>query len=338
MTKKKQFIIITEILVFIAISLIWFGISKSKQTDEAAHLGKQFDLSNGDQSIVYVVTQKDQSFLKIVDVKGEKTKEIYVEDQAEMVSPIFSNDGKSVYAVLQSKNDEKQESRIIEVTIENGTVQERYKTKGMITEIVLSPKGGQLFFLGADVFKNYSPIASKRPHDFKIYELSLENNKAKALTKKNEYDMSSLFISEDGNTLYVSMVEEMDKKDSFEIHDKIYRYPLNNEGELQKYKGIHSDRDIYSFAISPKGKQWVYTSVANPDTKGNFEYELFLSNGAEEKQLTRIGRYAGNPVFTSSGDEIYFIVDEQFGTQEADYSLYKMNVSEGEWKKVELPI
>ena len=89
------------------------------------------------------------------------------------------------------------------------------------------------------------------------------------------------------------------------------------------------EQDTYDFAISPDEKELIIQAVAGTDNNGTFMYELFSYNleTKEEQQLTHLNEYAGQPIYSSDGSKVYFIVDFHFAGRSPEYAIHYLNKS-----------
>ena len=164
------------------------------------------------------------------------------------------------------------------------------------------------------MFQNYSPIASKRPHDFDVHEYRFAEDKHIQHTNLKEYSMSSLAIADDGKSVFVQMgdVAESTPEDYFDVTERIFEIPLDQSNK----KNVVSDPDrevgIWGFTLVPNSKEIIFQSIANKNDGGLFQYELYKydTETNEEEQLTNLKEYAGNPKINLELDKIYFTVDK----------------------------
>ena len=71
------------------------------------------------------------------------------------------------------------------------------------------PKNGdQLFYLKAETFENYSPIARANPHHFDIFSYNITEEKHTQYTNLKQYSMDSLQVSPSDETVYIQMFDD----------------------------------------------------------------------------------------------------------------------------------
>lgn len=207
----------------------------------------------------------------------------------------------------------------------------------LITEAIFSKDSDKVFYLKADVYTNYSPVASKAPHDFDIYMLNSETRNIERLTNMQAYKISSLTIHE--NQLYfIKPKDAKTREEIFESGYHIYTLFINQPKEITEVAFERKEKDIYSFTISPDGKKILFTAIANRGNGKLFEYELYELDRrtGKVKQLTYLNAAVSNPIFSKRTTAIYFMVDLKFGSQRPDYRLYKMESDEGKPEQIPL--
>lgn len=196
-----------------------------------------------------------------------------------------------------------------------------FEEQSLITEIAIDTKNEEhLYYLKAETFENYSPVAQASSHDFDIYKFDFKTKEHEQLTELSKYSMKSLRVSDEEATLYVQMDDDLHAESAgelFETKQRIFKVVLENEVELTVFSDPKRALDIYDFVVLEAEDALIYQSVSNPDTDGIFTYELFYYDLEKERErrLTHLSSYISNPVISKDQERIYFIVDESFGKQ-----------------------
>ena len=219
---------------------------------------------------------------------------------------------------------------------------EVFTDNAYITDIAFDPASENTFYyLKADTFENYSPIASEHPHEYDLYQYNFESDKEKQLTDFSKYSMGSLSISNKGDKAYIQMDDDFAAETADEIFatkQKIFEIPLENPENIKAISDKIPAEDIYDFAVMPNGEGIIYQAVSNSEANGTYQYELYyydLEKGTAER-LTNIKSYAGRPIIKRSGDTVYFIVNKGFATSKDDYYLYKIKMEGGKAEHIPL--
>src|SRR5699024_3273967 len=139
--------------------------------------------STADGRIAYVYYEKGIPYLYV----KEETKDtlLYTGEKAASITDIaFTENSKEVYFTLHDRDvDEKLETSIQSVTVDEQQVETIFKSDAFISEITIDPNdSASLYYLQADTITNYSPVAKKRPHDVDAYRYHLEKEEHDQLT------------------------------------------------------------------------------------------------------------------------------------------------------------
>ena len=335
---------LTLFLFCLTIALVVLGIFFNKTENEKQNgLSNDYDVSS-QNAIAYVVYKegKPQLFLRN---EGESMATVVVEYDKEtmILDPTFSKDG-SILAYITTNKDKETEliSAIHFYNMEKKEISDVFTDPSTITEIEFKPDGSSLLYLSAGTYENYSPITGKRPHDFDVYELNLNEKSHVRKTNLQQYSIYSLNVAPSGDRVYLGRDDDSDIKtaeDSFQVKQRIFAIPLNHPEEMFVISDPDREVSIYSFTITPNGNELIFQSISNPDEGDIFEYELYKYNldTKEEKQLTHFGEYVSDPVVSADGKTIYFMLDKKFAKGDPDYHLYKMNIDGEQIEEIVLP-
>lgn len=217
---------------------------------------------------------------------------------------------------------------------EEQSIAQRINTKGYMTEAAFSPDGKSLYFLKADTYKNYSPIASERPHEFDVYRMNLETKETEQITFEQGYDMSSLAVTPDGKQLMFRTYRE---------HDQLVFHSMEDGNEKSIVpKGDFASKApmISSPTLSPDGQYVVFTDVATKDENGTFVYEAFRMDleTKQAEQLTSFYEHVTHPVFFHNKDKLMVTVDKNFAGRNPEYSYWQINTDGEERERVTIEI
>jgi dipeptidyl aminopeptidase/acylaminoacyl peptidase len=339
--KKKTIIWIVGTLAFVTIALSVLGMFFNKSEDEKlSGLTGFYDVTEqGTIAYVHYADGKPEIMLYHPE-QSIVEKAIELENDQLILDPTFSADGSTITYISTNKDlEESLKSTIYQFHLGTKENRELFSFSSAITEIEFSSDEESLFYLMAGVFQNYSPIASKRPHDFDIHEYRFAEDKHIQHTEIKEYSMYSLHIAPDKKSVFVRMDEVADTtpEESFEVHQRIFEIPLDDPSKRKVVSDPNREVDIFDFTMVPNSREIVFQSIGNFDSGGTYQYELYKYNleTKEEEQLTNLKEYTTNPVI--SQNQIYFMVDKRFAQRDSDYHLYVMNLDGTELKEIQLP-
>jgi Tol biopolymer transport system component len=341
--QKKNLIFLLLFLFILTIALVVTGVFLNKTENEKQNgLSNHYDVSS-QSAIAYIIYKegKPQLFLRN---EGEPMDTFVAEydEETMILDPTFSHDG-SILAYITTNKDKDTEliSTVHFYNMENREITDLFTDPSTITEIEFKPDHPSLLYLRAGTFENYSPITGKRPHNFDVYEFNLNQKSHEQKTNLQQYSIYSLNVSSSGDSVYIGRDDDSDVKtaeDSFQVKQRVFEIPLDHPEEMSIISDSKREVSIFSFTITPDGKKLIFQSISNPNDGGTFEYELYKYNldTKEEKQLTYFGDHVSDPVVSSDGRIIYFMLDRNFAKGDSDYHLYKMNIDGEQVEEIEL--
>ncbi|WP_404328680.1 hypothetical protein [Mesobacillus maritimus] len=338
--KKKTIFGVIGVIAFVTIVLSVLGMFFNKSEDEKLNgLSGYYDVTE-EGTIAYVHYTDGKPRIRLYNPeKSDDEKILELENDQYILDPTFSADGSTITYISTNKNlEESLSSTIYQFNLETQENLELFSFDAAITEIQFSANEESMFYLMAGVFQNYSPIASRRPHDFDVYEYRFAEDEHIQHTKMKEYSMHSLHNAPDNESVFVRMDEVADTpEESFEVHQRIFEIPLEEPSKRKVISDPNREVDIFDFTIVPDRKEIVFQSIGNFDSGGTYQYELYKYNleTKEEEQLTNLKEYTTNPVIRQN--QIYFMVDKRFAQRDSDYHLYVMNMDGTEVKEIQLP-
>lgn len=338
--KKITIVWVVGFLAFVTIGLTVIGVFFNKSDAEKLNGLSGFYDVNEEGTIAYVHYTDGKPEIRLYNPEQSiEDKVVELENDQYILDPTFSADGATITYISTNKDlEESLGSTVYQVHLETKEIHELFSAGSAITEIQFSPNEESLFYLMAGVFQNYSPIASKRPHDFDIHEYRFAEDKHIQHTEMKEYAMHSLHIAEDGKSVFVRMddVADTSPEESFEVHQRIFEIRLDDADKRTVVSDPDREVDIFDFTIIPNSKEIVFQSIGNIDSGDTYQYELYKYNleTKKEEQLTNLKEYTTNPIIKQN--QIYFMVDKQFAKRDSDYHLYVMNMDGTEVKEIQL--
>lgn len=330
--KKKCLPIILTIVIPITVTLTILGFIFDKTELEKINGFTGLFAISKDGNIAYVNYNEGESEMYLHRGNGHPIMTLSAEK--EITDMIFSPDGLSLIYVVNEKeitDPERLESTVYEINLNTFKQTTLFHENKIVTEITFDPKSDEtLFYLAAETFENYSPIARQAPHNFDIYSYSLKNEEIKRYTQFKKYGITSLQISQTDPVAYVQMADDfhVDTADAvFEMKQRVFEIPLEHPEDLRVISDIKLTQDIYDMYYIYEYDTIIYQAVSQTSDEGIFEYELFARDLNEQTntQLTYLSEYTAQPIYSKHDDKIYFIVDKQFAKQFPDNYLYRMN-------------
>ena len=196
-----------------------------------------------------------------------------ISDEKFVVDPVFSPDGTKILFSLITD----QKGAICEIRAD-GASQITSLTSGPNNDYspVYSPDGSKIYFLRAQTFRNYSPIARPAWHDVDIYSMDADGKNVTKITHENNYAMSTLSISPQGEALV-----------KMGIDDPVWLVPLNdpsNKTHVGPDLDKHQDIDyspMRNAQFSQDGAKVLYTVPDNEEL-----YIMDRKTGTDERIWT----------------------------------------------------
>lgn len=342
--KKKNLMFLILFLCGLTGVLVVLGIFFNKTENEKQNgLSNQYDVSS--QNEIAYVTYKEGEPQLFLHNEGKSMDTVLAEydEETMILDPTFSNDGSTLAYITTNKNKETELTSTVHFyAMEKKEITDVFTDSSTITELEFKPDGSSLLYLSAGTYENYSPITGKRPHDFDVYEFDLNEELHERKTNLQQYSIYSLNVAPSGDRVYLGRDDDSDVKsaeDSFQVKQRIFEIPLDHPEEMSVISDPEREVSIFSFTITPTGKEFIFQSISNDEEGGTYEYELYKYNfeSKEEKQLTHFGKHASDPVVSADGKTIYFMLDRNFAKGSPDYHLYKMNIDGEQAEEIVLP-
>src|SRR5699024_5614435 len=170
--------------------------------------------------IVYVSYHEGQQHIKFHQ-ENQEQKTIPISEDKIILDIAFSPDGTSfIYSMAYKELEEDLQTTVNQVNVNTLKEETLFQEGGLITEMEYDPKDCQvIFYLQANTFENYSPIARANPHDFDIYSFHQDSGDHHQYTNFSAYSMGSLKISASEDVAYMQMFNNMDTETAEEIFD-----------------------------------------------------------------------------------------------------------------------
>ncbi|MTW85663.1 hypothetical protein F3157_08310 [Virgibacillus dakarensis] len=329
---------ITFLIGMVFLFFFMWGISLFAEPSKGfSGFGETTDLSPDDETLVFSYFQDCNASLYTVPASGGTAKLLAkpIEGNS-FINPTFSPNGDKVAFIKQWEVEEQErtfgELMIIDQT--NGKMEQLTDTNNLITEAVFSPDGKTLYFLKASVYKNYSEIASKRPHEFDIFRMDLETKAIDQITHKKAYEMSGLAVTPDGKQLMYR---------SYGNGDQLVFHSLEDDGEtvvVPSGEFASGAPIISSPSLSSDGKRVTFSDVATEGKDGLFIYEAFKMDvdTQQAKQITSFHKHVTNPVFFHHSNSLIVTVDEKFGEARSEYSYWRVSMDGDQRKHLSINI
>ncbi|PIC76362.1 hypothetical protein CSV74_11555 [Sporosarcina sp. P19] len=168
--KKSLGFILSSIALLTAVCIVLGVLFNKDENQKQEGMSDIYAISTKNE-IAYISYDKGQATINL----DSQQKIVQLSVEKEIADIIFSEDGTYLAYVVRDKNLENHIRSDIHIIDLGSLVEEVIHTSdNLITEIAFDPKYPEkLFYLEASTYTNYSPIASKRPHDFDVYSFDL---------------------------------------------------------------------------------------------------------------------------------------------------------------------
>lgn len=336
----KKITVLAAAIIFATTTCILLGFNFQVADNEKQQgLTGIYDISDNG-AIAFVTYEKGKPTLYVKDGNLKQTSQL-PSDRA-ITDLVIMPGGKTVYYVSSDKQwSSTVKNEVHKADTAAGTDDILFTEDAIITELALDgEEPNELYYLQADVFENYSPIAAEQPHDFDIHQYDIKQQERKKLTDFKKYNMASLQVSGKEHSVFVQMDDDSGAgtaDDVFETKQRIFQIPLEHPDQPKLLFMPMQMDDVYDFTLIPDLETAVYQAVAGTGDDGIFEYELFGFNWKTMKneQLTFQKEHAARPVYGADG-KLYYMIDYNFAGRKPDYSLFRMDLETGDTEHVPL--
>ncbi|WP_164670488.1 PD40 domain-containing protein [Virgibacillus doumboii] len=332
--KKKNSSFITGIVLLFFV--LWGSSMFVEGSGGFTGFGQTTDLSGDDETLAFSYYHGDDASLYTVPVTGGTAEPLAVPEEGKsFINPKFSPDDQNVAFVKEWTEEEQRYGQLMIVDRKTGQITALTDSDGLVTDAAFSPDGQSLFFLKASVYKNYSSIASKRPHDYDVYHYNLKTGATEQITYKNAYHMSDLTVTPDGKQLMYRTYRNTDQIIFHSLEDGTTEKSMVPNGDFASNAPI-----ISSPELSPDGNKIVFSDVATKDKNGTFIYEGFLMDRdtAQAEQITSFHEHVSSPVFLSNGKKLIVTVNTQFAQRNPEYHYWQISLEGDKRERVDIKI
>ncbi|MEN1968375.1 hypothetical protein WMZ97_09910 [Lentibacillus sp. N15] len=326
--KMKNLTLITSMVMLFL--LLWGASYFAEPAKGTSGFAENPDVSPDDEELVFSYYDDGDAALYTASLDdGMATLLADPEEGESYIRPSFSPDGEKVAFIKQWEEEEKPygELMIVDRTTD-GKVVELTNGDNLVTEAVFSSDGKDIYFTMAGVYKNYSPIASERPHDFDIYRMNVQTKEIEQITHRKAYDISGLAAVPNGEQI---MYQSNDSIVFYSPDDGI-RSTLVPTGESAPKEPILS-----SPALSSDGKRVVFSGVANKDAHGTFVYEGFqmdVDTGRAE-QVTSFHEHVADAMYFNHRNALLVTIDKKFAqSNDPEYSYWLVDLDNEKRKRL----
>ncbi|PID20864.1 hypothetical protein CSV61_12830 [Sporosarcina sp. P3] len=324
---KKSLVFILSSIAQLTAVFIMLGVLFNKDENQKQEGMTDIFAISTKNEIAYVSYHKGQATINL----DSQQNLVQLSVEKEIADITFSEDGTHLAYIVRNKDLENHIGSDIHV-IDLGSLIDQvvHTSDSLITEMAFDPKYPEkLFYIEASTYTNYSPIASKHPHDFDVYSFDLMKGIHTKHTDMKKYSMGSLQVSAEKNSVYVQTNDDTYNETAEEVFaskERIFEIPLDTPDKKSVISNPVQAEDVYDFILLPEQQSIIYQAVAGTGTNGIYEYELFTFNWKthQTEQLTTLKESTSKPA-VGPDDKIYFMVDREFGSRKPDYHLYRMN-------------
>ncbi len=214
----------------------------------------------GDQNIVVVLHSGSFSHLYNIKVDGTELSKLS-ENLPRGFDHAFSPDGTlvSFYQVVEGQGD------IYAMKLDGSNRVCLTSGPEHDFEPVFSPDGSKIYFLRAQTFEKYSPIARPAWHKIDVYSITIDGTELKRITFENAYSLSNLSIHPKGDTLMI-LGRTTDGI-------QLLMIPINDQTNKRT---IRSDLTTYRERFLLIGKKKIdYNKIRNPRFSPDGNHILF---------------------------------------------------------------
>src|SRR5699024_6925272 len=270
-------IIVFSAIFLTTIILVVLGFIYAKTEEEKINwLAPIYDVSHqGDLAFVKYNEGKPEIYLKSDD---STRLVLQLSDTMEILDITFvpNNDNGDIIFSVTEGNHKELSSVVYLLDCDTSQTSILFEKDALITEITFDPKNEhKLYYLQANKFESYSPIAQAHPHEFDIYDFNVETEEHVQHTTLNKYSMSSLQVSDTKDAVYVQMDDDVDAhtaEEIFDVKERIFEIPLNDEKEMSVLTDPSRTIPVYDFAILPDDDAIVFQSISNFAAGDTYEY------------------------------------------------------------------
>ena len=328
---NKKLIISLALITGLVLIILGFVFQKT-DNEKVDGLSEIFGVSPDDKlAVTHIESGKSR-----IHFSGEDTSLLETDSDVDLIQLYFTEDKKYLYYVTNAKD--KKSSQVNKLELKSGESQLVFESEFLVSEISFNQDESVLYYLQANTYENYSPIAGKAPHDYDIYKFDLETEKQDKITQLEAYGMASLHVAADESFAYINLPsQEAETADEiFEDTSKIYKISLDKKDEITAVTPLKDMPDIAEFTKVPGEERFIYPATETTDATGTFIYELFQFDAEKNEhiQLTELKDAVSYPKVSPDGKSVYFMFIDGFGSDEQKLSLQKLDLETKEVKLI----
>ncbi|MED1785921.1 hypothetical protein P4V47_00105 [Brevibacillus laterosporus] len=289
------------------------------------------DIAPDDSRLLFSYSVNGVASLYTANPDGTDVKKLASLSGHSLFQPVYSSDGKKILTLARRTEAEKKttEQALYVMNADGSELHLLSEPDELITDAVFAPDNQTIYYLKAGVFKNYSPIASKRPHEYDLFSINVQGKNKRQITHDKEYQMTDLSVSSDGQKLFFTKFTNSSDKRDFS-QDKLSLFATDLQGKtLTSYLPVNDalgTPEMYDVRFSPDEKQISFVAVSLASSNKTYEYELFTMDleTKQAKQITTLQKHANSPVYFHKQNKLLFLEDIGWPA-ESSYQLRTVN-------------
>ncbi|AIG27689.1 hypothetical protein EGH10_19660 [Brevibacillus laterosporus] len=302
------------------------------------------DIAPDDSKLLFSYSINGIASLYTANPDGTDVKRLVSLSGHSLLQPVYSSNGKKILTLARPIEAEKKtvEQALYVMNADGSELHLLSEPHDLITDAVFAPDNQTVYYLKAGVFKNYSPIASKRPHDYDLFSIDVQGKNKRQITHTKEYQMSDLSISSDGQKLFFTKFTNTSDNRDFS-QDKLSLFATDLQGKtLASYLPVNEvlgTPEMYDVHISPDNTQIAFSAVSPASSNKTFEYELFTMDVAtkQAKQITTLHKHTDSPVYFHKQNKLLFLEDIGWPA-ESTYQLRTVNTDGSDLQTLQIAV
>jgi hypothetical protein len=241
--------------------------------------------------LLYIVNPGKEATLLEYDLSTGKAKKIELGPISRPTSVVIARDGKHV-ALVVSPDPASIRSDIYLMDADGAHMRKLLSVPNLVPGLVFSFSGDSLILVEARVLTNYSPIASRHPHEMDLAYLPLDLGPQHWLTDEHAYEMSDPVIDPSDGSIVVKKPGPVKDQnwdipaaalikfkwngtrlvDPQELRPDLSIYLQHTQWD-EKYRNFYPYQDIYSPCFDGQGRLYFTWPTTNPKS-GKYDYEV----------------------------------------------------------------
>ncbi|MBH8603872.1 PD40 domain-containing protein [Thermoactinomyces sp. CICC 10522] len=259
------------------------------------------DLSPDDQTLLFSYAFDQTAAVYTADLHGKHIKRLTPSSDSSFVQPVFSPDGRKIAMIRKRGNNE----QILCIMNRDGSGLKALTDKldGLVTDLAFSRDGRYLYFAKAYDLS----VDTESPVLYHIFRIHPDGTGLEMVTRQKEYELRSLAVSADDQTLYY-VTGQTDDDDLPRL--KVVPIAHPEKAHFLVPKGKREDPSVNDVELSPSGNWLVFTGIAEIKD-GLPKYEQYLMNmkTKETKRISFLRSETGSAVFFHKKNQVLFTED-----------------------------